>query len=59
MSWRAGPEKPRLSWCWECGRKLYGRVHATIIGEDGADHVVHKTCVLGRRVVARSTTVRQ
>lgn len=56
--WKAGPEKPRTSYCWDCSRRFHGRVHATVIGYDGRLHDVHKTCVNGRRVVGGSTTLK-
>lgn len=56
--WKAGPEKPRMRFCWDCSRRLHGRVHAVILGEDGMEHDVHKTCVRGRTVIRQSTTVR-
>jgi hypothetical protein len=55
-AWRAGPERPKTSFCWDCSRQFHGRAHARIVGEDGAEHDVHKTCVRGRRVVGGSTT---
>lgn len=56
--WKAGPEKPKTRFCWDCSRQLHGRVHATIIGEDGERHDVHKTCIRGREVVRESSTVK-
>lgn len=56
--WKAGPERPRTSFCWECSRQLHGRVFARIVGGDGAEHDVHKACVGGRDIVMQSTTVR-
>ena len=56
--WKAGPERPKLPWCWECSRRLYGRVFAYVMGDDGYTHVVHKACAKGREVIAESTTVR-
>jgi hypothetical protein len=55
--WKAGPERPKHRFCWECARQLHGRAFARIIGEDGHEHDVHKTCVKGREVVTESTTV--
>lgn len=36
--------KPRVRFCWHCGRKLRGNHHAVIIGQDGFDRIVHKSC---------------
>jgi hypothetical protein len=54
--WKAGPERPRHSFCWECGRRLYGRTFARVADELGHQHDVHKSCVAGREVVGGSTT---
>lgn len=46
MTWKAGPEKPRMKFCWECGRPFHGRVHASIrLGGDGIGVDVHKACL--------------
>lgn len=37
------PPKPRLPFCWECSRKLYGTIHA-VITVDGVDRIFHKAC---------------
>lgn len=44
--WKAGPEKPRTKFCWNCSKAFHGRVHARVRGiEDGALHDVHKACL--------------
>ncbi|HTH66015.1 MAG TPA: hypothetical protein VL563_15125 [Gemmatimonadales bacterium] len=43
--WKAGPEAPRVPFCWQCDARLYGRVHARVKTADGAEHDVHKACV--------------
>jgi hypothetical protein len=35
--------KPRVRFCWECGKKLYGN-HFKEIEVDGYKKIVHKTC---------------
>lgn len=57
-SWKADDKRPKTRFCWDCSRQLHGRVHARVVGEDGAEHDVHKTCVNGRRVVDQSGTRR-
>lgn len=37
------PPKPRLMFCWECSRKLYGTMHAVVIVDD-VERIVHKSC---------------
>jgi hypothetical protein len=37
--------KPRVRFCWECGRKLYGNHHAIYKGLDGLERIVHKSCL--------------
>lgn len=37
------PPKPRLPFCWECSRRLYGTVHAIVV-VDGIERIVHKAC---------------
>ena len=56
--WKAGPERPKTKWCWDCSRPFQGRVFARIIGEDGNEHDVHKACINGHKVILASTTVR-
>lgn len=59
--WKAGPEKPRTPFCWACGRRFHGRVHARIRSADGAEHDVHKDCVQrcdGAEVIGGSSTVK-
>jgi hypothetical protein len=38
-------EKPRVRFCHECGRKLYGN-HHVIVKKEGIDHdfILHKDC---------------
>lgn len=35
--------KPRIRFCWECGRKLWGN-HFVEIGVDGFLRIMHKSC---------------
>lgn len=37
------PPKPRLMFCWECSRRLYGTIRA-IVAVDNVEHIVHKAC---------------
>lgn len=57
MSWKAGPEKPRTPFCWNCSRRFHGRVFARVL-RYGEEHDVHKNCVtLDDVVIFRSGTV--
>jgi hypothetical protein len=35
--------KPRVNFCWECGRKLRGNYHVELV-VDGHKRIVHKQC---------------
>jgi len=35
--------KPRIRFCWECGRKLWGN-HYVEMEIDGHKRILHKTC---------------
>ena len=35
--------KPRVNFCWQCGKKLYGNHHELIV-VDGYEKIVHKIC---------------
>ncbi len=35
--------KPRVNWCWLCGRKLWGNNY-DILDNHGQDQIVHVTC---------------
>lgn len=37
------PPKPRVGWCWFCGRRLWGRHHAVVV-VDGHERIAHKDC---------------
>jgi hypothetical protein len=38
-------KKPRVRFCWECSKKLYGRHHVEAIRkDDGLPRVLHKFC---------------
>jgi len=38
-------EKPRVRFCWECGRKLWGNGHVSAtLKADGHERVMHKGC---------------
>lgn len=36
-------KKPRVNFCWECGRKLQGRHHKEI-EIHGCKRILHKSC---------------
>ena len=36
-------EKPRVKFCWECGRKLYGN-HHVLLKVHGEVRTLHKQC---------------
>jgi hypothetical protein len=36
-------DKPRVRFCWNCGKKLYGN-HFKEVEVDGYKKIVHKTC---------------
>ena len=36
-------DKPRVQFCWQCCKKLYGNHHEIIV-VDGYEKVVHKVC---------------
>lgn len=36
-------KKPRVRFCWECGRKLWGN-HHVILNIQGYDRTLHKQC---------------
>jgi hypothetical protein len=38
------PAKPRVRFCWECGRKLRGNHHVEV-EIDGAKRILHKKCI--------------
>lgn len=39
------PVKPRVRFCWDCGRKLYGNHHvAAILKLDKRERILHKQC---------------
>jgi hypothetical protein len=35
--------KPRIRFCWQCGRKLLGNHHEMML-IDGYEKILHKTC---------------
>jgi hypothetical protein len=37
------PPKPRLMFCWECSRRLYGTIHAVVVVDD-VERIVRKSC---------------
>ena len=37
-------DKPRVRFCWHCGRQLWGRHHKKIL-VDGNETIVHEGCV--------------
>jgi hypothetical protein len=49
-------EKPRVKFCWNCGRKLYGNKFATRVIE-GFERVLHKECAERPELVARDDEV--
>ena len=36
-------DKPRVRFCWECGKKLYGNHFTTLMIED-QEKILHKSC---------------
>lgn len=36
-------KKPRVKFCWHCGRKLWGRHHVELF-IDGHDRTLHESC---------------
>lgn len=36
-------KKPRVGFCWECGRKLHGYHHVVLLVE-GHERTLHKLC---------------
>ena len=38
------PPAPRLPFCWECSRRLYGTSHRKVV-IDGVERIVHAACV--------------
>lgn len=35
--------KPRVRFCWDCGKKLYGN-HHTVVIMNGYEYILHKSC---------------
>lgn len=37
--------KPRVRFCWDCGKKLFGNSHKILVFEaDGHERILHKFC---------------
>lgn len=38
------PIKPRVRFCWECGKKLYGNHHVVAVKDKMPSVILHKIC---------------
>lgn len=49
-------KKPRVRWCWSCGRKLWGNHHVEKM-IDGHPRILHETC--GKLYFSKHETIKQ